>query len=205
MRAQWPDFSSIVWYAALFAAANIRPKMCSATTPAVRPGWLLTTTPSSDATASSMLSVPMEHTDMRRSFGSERSTSSRHVTAPRVLMITSASLARSIFSSSVGRSVCTITSPNGASRSRWGEPWICIGSSPGTTMVNRPSKLIPFSASAPFRRKSPVGRLSPHPPESQGRRFPLTWPNISAIILSCSAIQFPGHPCAPHAANCSFL
>ena len=145
-----------------------------------------------------MLSVPMEHTDMRRSFGSERSTSARHVTAPRVLMITSASLARSIFSSSVGRSVYTITSPNGASRSRWGEPWICIGSSPGTTMVNRPSKLIPFSASAPLRRKSPVGRLSPRPPESQGRRLPFDLAEHQCYhsLMQCDPI--PRLPMRPH-------
>ena len=161
----------------------------------MRPGWLLTTTPISDATVRSMLSVPMEHTDMRRSFGSERSTSSRHVTAPRVLMITSASLARSNFSSSVGRSVYTITSPNGASRSRWGEPWICIGSSPGTTMVNRPSKLIPFSASAPLRRKSPVGRLSPRPPESQGRRFPFDLAEHQCYhsLMQCDPIPRPSN------------
>ena len=76
--------------------------MCSATTPAVRPGWFVTATPISDAVARSMLSVPMEQTDMRRSLGSEHSTSARQVTAPRVLIITSASLARSTFCSSVG-------------------------------------------------------------------------------------------------------
>ncbi|MDE0601916.1 MAG: hypothetical protein OXI56_09005 [bacterium] len=104
LRVQRPDFISIVWYAARLATANIRPKMCSATTPAVRPGWLLTATPNAVAARRSMLSVPTAHTTMRRSLAREPRSSSRQVTAPRLLMITSASLTRSTFCSSVGRS-----------------------------------------------------------------------------------------------------
>ena len=131
-----------------------------------------------------MLSVPMAHTTRRRSFVRERRSSPRQVTAPRLLMITSASVTRSIFCSSVGRSAYTITSPNGSRRSRWGEPWIWIGSSPGTTMVGRLSKLIPLSvcvSSSPgsFRfAPSRGGGSHRGNPTSVLRVVPLPWSEV---------------------------
>ena len=97
-RVHRPALSSAVWKAARLATANIRPNMCSATAGAVRPGWLDTTMPSSLAAAKSIMSVPMEQVVIILSLGKARRSASRHVTAPRELMMIVASFTRSIFS-----------------------------------------------------------------------------------------------------------
>ena len=106
---------------------------------AIRPGWLLTTIPSSDAASRSIMSVPIEHVEIIRRSGSDSSAGRNHLTAPLVLMMTSAfSTRRSCSSIEAGRSLYSTTSPYGSSRSRCGESCIWIGSSPGTTNFIRP-------------------------------------------------------------------
>ena len=106
MRVHRPAFSSDVWNAIRLAAANISATMCSPTMGAIRPGWLLTTIPSSDAASRSIMSVPIEHVAIIRRSGSDSRAGRNHLTAPLVLMMTSAfSTRRSCSSIEAGRSL----------------------------------------------------------------------------------------------------
>ena len=106
MRVHRPAFSSDVWNAIRLAAANISATMCSPTMGAIRPGWLLTTIPSSDAASRSIMSVPIEHVEIIRRSGSDSRAGRNHLTAPLVLMMTSAfSTRRSCSSIEAGRSL----------------------------------------------------------------------------------------------------
>ena len=69
IRGQRPAFTSVVKNAARFAAANINPNICSATTGEVLPGWLQTTIPISLVTSKPIISVPIEQVAISRNFG----------------------------------------------------------------------------------------------------------------------------------------
>ena len=86
--------------------------MCSATTGAVRPGWLETTMPSRRASSRSIMSVPMEQVAIILRSGRASSSAARQLTAPRELMMTWKPRARSTWSAlPAGRVSWTVTSP----------------------------------------------------------------------------------------------